>query len=1260
MNFKNIKLILLFIVLFSLTGKYAISQSFSKEIKWKDKREIIDSVNNFNLFNFDNIIYDKNLLAVYSDQINFQKFYNSAYSYNVQPKNIKFIVLSDVEMSGIRNLDKLTDDFDFESKLFFARGVPYIKYSIIPVRKNKTNGKFEKIISFDLKVTKQRINNNKSKKVYADNSILSSGSWKKIKISESGIYKLTYQELQDMGIDNPENVRVFGNATGWLPMIAGDERPDDLLENDILKENNSIIFYAQGPDRWDYNEAKAIFEPINHFYSDYSYYFLTSDVNTGYNNSIKTENQSTLAETHSVNSYSSYAVHEEDIDNIAETGRRLYGEPFDINNNQSFTIPFPNLLNNQDAKIIAYAASTAQSSYFTFGVNGESQNIVFGYIWDHNYADRSSTEFDFNTGTSDNIVVNIDFNSNSPSTRSWLDYFYINAESELIFTSGQMSFRNAETFGAGNVTKYSLSNAGNSVIVWDITDKIKPKKVNSTIQGSMQNFKLSSSDLKNFIAFDKTVFLKPDLTDVQDVENQNLHTTSGNTDMIIVSYPDFLPQANELKDLHETMDNMSVKVVTQQQIYNEFSSGAADFSAVRDYVKMVYDKASSGDTLRYLLLFGDGSYDNKSGVGVNGNYMITFQQDYSEGLGYSDITDDFFGYLDDGEGDYVDSLDGLLDIGIGRFPVSSVQQASEHIAKIKRYVNTETYGDWRNQLCFIADDEDSRIHMTQTEALTNYVDTVFPVFNIEKIYLDAYTQYTESGGERYPDVNNAITNRVQKGALLVNYVGHGGESGLAHERVVTMSEINSWRNFDKLPLFVTATCEFTRFDDYKFTSAGERVFLNPEGGAIALFTTARIAWIGSNGQLTKELYKHMFGSFESGERYCFGDIMRITKVNKNHDNNLIFFLMGDPALHLGYAAENKVITTSINGHPITEIDTLKALSRASFAGELQDKSGNKLSDFTGVVYPTVFDKIRVVTTQDNNGIGAFIYETRDNIVYKGAASVTNGDFSFDFIVPRDIALNVDTGKVSYYADNGVIDAKGYGFDFLVGDIADNYEEDNTGPEISLYMNDENFVSGGMTDINPRIYAKLYDEHGINTASGGIGHDITGVLDEDIQNIIVMNEDYRADEDTYKSGSVEHFLFNLDPGEHKLKFKAWDVYNNSSEEYLEFLVIQADNLSIDHLLNYPNPFTTHTDFYFEHNQAGTEIDVLIQIFTVSGKLVKTIESSFFADGYRAGPYSWDGTDDFGNRIGRGVYVYRVKLRSSTGEITEKFEKLLILK
>jgi len=1251
-----------FLILFLVTSINSFSQVFTREIKWKSNQVKTDTSGNiYPVLDFKNAAsFNSDLLPYFSENINITHFYNPNYSYSIKLENMRFIASDKENLKGVLNLNKISDKINITAEVYSARGIPYLQIKFLPLKKD-ISGNISKLVKFDIKIIKSKksgIDKNQGIKNVSQ-SVLSSGTWKKIRIKKSGVYKLTFEQLQNMGFDNPQNIRIFGNASGWLPMIAGEDRPDDLIENDILIKDNTVYFYGQGPDRQDFDEVNSRFIPIHHFYSEYAYYFLTTDYNSTYDNAVKTEQSSNLPETHIITTYDAFAVHELDNLHLEDTGRRMFGESFDIENNQSFDFYFPNLTGD-NSYVYVRTASNSSNSYFTVTVNGSSETINFGYVGDYDFADIGVAEYNFTAPTGNSVSVNLNFHQSSPAAQAWLDYIFVNTKCQLKYTNEQFFFRNIESFGVGKISKYILSNAASEITVWDITDKTRPVKINTNISGNTQVFKLTGDVLHEFIAFDNSSFLTPDLENVEDISNQNLHATSGKTDMIIVTNPDFIVQANELKDIHVQRDNMNIKVVTTQQVYNEFSSGAPDFSAVRDYVKMVYERASDGDTLKYLCLFGDGSYDNRSGEGINGNYMITYQQSNSVSLGSSLVTDDFFGFLDDGEGDDGSSLHGLLDIGIGRIPVSTAQEAEEYISKINHYLNVSTFGDWRNQLCFIADDENNNIHMQQADGYTEYIKEKYPFFNIEKIYLDAFTQYTESGGQRYPDVNTAINNRVQKGALLINYTGHGGEKGLAHERVVTISDINSWRNFDKLPLFVTATCEFTRFDDYKFKSAGEYVFTNSQGGAVALFTTARIAWIYSNGVLSSYFYKNVFESFSNGKRYRLGDIIRKTKTDYSSDAIWIFFLMGDPALQLGFAADNNIVTTSVNGHPVSEIDTLKALSKASFTGEITDKNGNKLTNFNGYVYPTVLDKEITVNTLNNDENGVFTYQDRNNVVYKGKATVKNGNFSFNFIVPKDIILSVDTGKVSYYADNGVTDAKGASFDFLVGDISDNYEEDNTGPEINLYMNDENFVSGGITDVNPRIFAKLFDEHGINTASGGIGHDITAVLDNDIQHIIVMNNDYRADEDTYKSGTLEHFLFDIEPGEHHLKFKAWDVYNNSSEEFIDFTVVEAQKLSIDKLLNYPNPFTTHTEFWFEHNQAGQDLDVLIQIFTVSGKLVKTIEDTFTADGYRAGPYAWDGTDDFGNRIGRGVYVYRVKLRASSGDVIEKFEKLLILK
>ncbi len=900
------------------------------------------------------------------------------------------------------------------------------------------------------------------------------------------------------------------------------------------------------------------------------------------------------------------------------------------------------------------------ASSFTVECSGVSNSLEIGANGEYIPARTDEIDFDITTGTSKNIIVNITYNRGSnPSWKGWLDYIVINTKSELRFTDSLISFRNLETVGLNNISKFNLSNAGSSVKIWDITNPVEPKQINTNIAGSLQTFKLETTELREFVAFDENKCKNIVAEDIIRIDNQNLHGISENTDMIIVCHNDFYQQAVELKEIHENRDNMNIVIVNPEQIYNEFSAGAPDVSAIRNFAKCIYEKGTTEKSLKYLLLFGDGSFMNKGEPEEYDNYILTYQSinSYSEAGSYT--SDDFFGYLDDGEGEYNDSLHGLLDIGIGRIPVNTSKQASDYINKIKTYLKPENFGDWQNDLCFVADDENGVVHMHDTDVLTRYISKHYKHFNIEKIYFDAHKQLTVSGGERYPDVNKAITNRVQKGALLINYTGHGGDKGWADERVLTINEIESWTNKNKLPMFVTATCEFTPFDKYNFLSAGERIFNNPNGGAIAMFTTARLAYIVSNAELTKRFYETVFANDENGKRYRLGDISRITKNQlTNKINNKIFFLLGDPALELAYAKYN-VVTNTINGQSTT-IDTIKALEKVTFTGEIQDNQNNKMTGFNGIIYPTVFDKKQDISTLNNDGGGVFQYKTRNNIIYRGKASVKNGEFSFSFIVPKDIRLNVDTGKVSYYAENGIIDAKGASIDFLVGDFENDHEIDNEGPIIKLFMNDNNFVSGGITDKNPKIYAELWDKNGINTSTGGIGHEITAILNSDAKSVMLLNNDYRADMDSYQSGTVEHFLFDLETGNHNLKFKAWDVYNNSSEEYIEFVVLEAENLSIERLLNYPNPFTTHTDFYFEHNQAGTNLDVLIQIFTVSGKLVKTIEDSFTANGYRAGPFAWNGTDDFGNRIGRGVYIYKVKVRSEQSELVEKFEKLLILK
>jgi hypothetical protein len=502
----------------------------------------------------------------------------------------------------------------------------------------------------------------------------------------------------------------------------------------------------------------------------------------------------------------------------------------------------------------------------------------------------------------------------------------------------------------------------------------------------------------------------------------------------------------------------------------------------------------------------------------------------------------------------------------------------------------------------------------------------------------------------------------------VNDVGHGGEVGWAHERILDIATILGWTNSDRLPLFMTATCEFSRWDDPGRTSAGEFVLLNARGGGIALMTTTRLAFSDQNYQLGRRFYDHVFQETSlEGRPQTFGDIYKATKrsissAQPNSVNHRNFSLLGDPSQRLAMPRLQARITavTDTLGNPM---DTLKALSTVRISGFIDGGNGQPMADFNGLVIPIVFDKEQQQATLVNDPAPSatpFLFRLRKNVIYRGKSTVTNGQFSFTFVVPKDINYDIGAGRISCYAESWNANACGYSNDPLVGGTATDIALDETGPRIELFLNDERFVRGGMTDESPLLYAKLFDENGINTVGSSIGHDLLATLNENTEQSIVLNDLYEADLDTYKSGVVRYRFNNLPEGSHTLTLKAWDVFNNSNETNTEFVVASSAELALAHVLNYPNPFTTHTEFFFEHNRPCTTLGVQLQVFTVSGRVVKTINRQVACSGYRSEPFPWDGRDDFGDKLGRGVYVYRLSVSTPDGERAEKFEKLVILR
>lgn len=1209
-------------------------------------------------------------LPVYAERLEWNTQWSNP---EVRLTNMIFETLEGADASRIPDLSGIGDEISVATTIAYEKKEPFLTFSFIPIRQNILLGIFEALVSFDIEIVSQPLpfsSTRSASRTYRSSSLMASGEWYKLAVHQTGIHQITYGQLQEMGINvasiDPRNIRVFGYGGKMLPENSGEPRYDDMMENAIfvygeqdgrMDPQDYILFYGQGPVTWKYNPLKQAFEHTNHLYSDEIYYFLTTDLGTG--KRMEPLANTTAEATDLVTTFSDYASHEVDQVNLIKSGRIWLGEVFDVVTEYHFPFEFPNIDRNTPVRVkTQLAARSTINSSFRIQAGSEVQIASITAVssnYNSQYARETTNTFEF-LPESSQVNVSIKYNKTTSVSSGWLNYLEINARRLLRLTGDQMAFRDAISAGPGHVAEFVLSDASPPVFIWDVTNPVNALQVVAKSEGADLIFRVYSDSIREFIAFNGNSFLQA--TFIEKLANQNLHAI-GPVDYIIITPEVFLEQANRLAGFHAENNGLSTVVVNLHQIYNEFSSGVQDITAIRDFVKMIYDRAATGEEPRYLLLFGDGSYDNRDRLDGNTNMIPTYQSYESYHPITSYVTDDYFGLLDDGEGT---SENDMLDIGVGRLPVVTYEEAVVAIDKIIHYAtpSSDVMGDWRNVVTFVADDEDSNIHFIQAENLAKYVDSVYTEYNVNKIYLDSYTQVSTPGGQRYPEVNNAINEQVEKGSLIINYTGHGGEVGWAHERVLELSDINSWTNFDQMPVFVTATCEFSRFDDPARTSAGEYVFLNPAGGGLALFTTTRATFGSPNYNLNKSFYTYAFRKIQ-GSFPTMGDIILNSKRQSGSDNNgRKFILLGDPAQRLAYP-EMEVVTTSINSLPMgSEPDTIRALSTVSIQGEIQDTDGLKMTGFNGTIHTTIFDKAQTIVTQGNDGGNTIPFKLQKSILYKGKTTVTNGSFELSFIVPKDIAYNYDHGKMSFYAENGTLDANGYNNDIIIGGFDKTVAPDVTGPVIRLFMNNEYFRDGGITDENPVLLAHVEDESGINTVGNGIGHDIVAVLDNNTDDLKVLNDFYQADLNTYKSGVIAYPYVNLSPGPHQIRLKVWDAFNNSSEAEIHFIVKDSGEMVMEDLQNYPNPFNERTWFTYELNQYGQEMEAEIMIFNTSGQLVYSRIGKMDGNGFRPEPIEWDGRDQNGNLLKRGLYIYRIRVSLSGGKATEKSSKLIIIR
>ncbi len=1001
---------------------------------------------------------------------------------------------------------------------------------------------------------------------YRSNSVLTSGTWSKIAVRQTGVYKIDVPFLANLGFNtssiSSSSIRLYGNGGAMLSEPNADKPIDDLAENGIMVVDGGdgvfngadyFLFYANGPDQWLKDSVNKKFIHQKNTYSDSGYYFITIGGTGKRISSLQVNGPSNIT----VNSFNERIVHELDTVNLLSSGKEWAGEEFadapGKTLSRTFIVTIPNAVIGSTATLITncIARSINTGSRFDVRINNQlTQQVNIlptgAGLYDL-FAQQAHQQTDLPL-TQDALQVNYTYTPGSFNSQGWLNFFEFHARRNLVLpANGQFSFRDWNSVG-NNIAQFVISNALSTTLVWDITESLSPVNMQGNFVTNEYRFLNTTSRLREYIAFNPSNSLIP--VNAGRVQNQDLHNSQA-TDYLIITDKTMLSQAERLAAFHKQKNNLKVTVITTEQVFNEFSSGSPDAVAIRDLVKMYFDKYAGNPSNRpkYLLLFGDASFDYKNRITNNTNLVPAYQSKIFLDPLSTYTSDDFFGFLDDNEDINSGLITNLLDIGIGRIPAKNIEEAKNYVDKVIAYYSRESFGSWRNIVSFVADDEDNNLHFQDAELLSGTVSTN-PVFNLQKIYLDAFAQQSGSGGSRYPTVNEAINNRIASGTLVFNFTGHGGSARLAEEVILDQSMINSWNNVNRLPLFVTATCDFAPYDNPFINSIGENILLRPKTGGIAMMTTTRLVFSFSNRVMNNNYMQFAMQPDANGRYKSLGEAVMAAKnytyqTSGDIINNRKFTLLGDPALTLAFP-RFKIKTTKLNSSdPLIQLDTLSAGEKAIVEGTVTDNNGAILSNFNGTVYPVVFDKPQTVSTKANDPTSQQApFQQQSNILFKGKATVTNGQFSFSFKEPKDINYQPAPGKISYYAEDGSIDGSDYFTNFIVGGSSSNIDNDKDGPVIKAWLNDEKFVNGSIVNQQPILILKLTDSSGINTSGTGIGHDITAILDHNTNEPFNLNNFYEGDLDTYGQGYVRFQLPQMDPGVHSLLIKAWDVLNNS--------------------------------------------------------------------------------------------------------------------
>lgn len=1108
-------------------------------------------------------------------------------------------------------------------------------------------------------------------------SVLSSGQWYKVGITETGIYKIDRPMLLEMGI-SPESIdaktfRIHGYGGGALPQLNETSRPIDLPENAILRsgledgvfdEEDYILFFGERPDLLKLNEQGFPFYEGN-IYSDTSYYFLTYAGGLGLG--VQTE-PAIEGLYQSIDTYDDLYVIENNTRNILKkdierggSGREWYGEAFQLN--LRLEIEYEYDLSGFTGEGILIFSSLSQSegpTSFTLSSNdvevGEQLLESVRPSIEAPYQERGvhhTDTFNISTAPAETLKIKAVFNRDPSnlSNLARLDKIILDAKRELNLLENQVIFQSAASL-ENEMSTYEIGISENDLQVWNISDATRPSNIQFTIEGNTARFNEKSEKTERYVCFKGSDFPAPKFFGA--IQNQNIQAMSPN-DGIVITASQFLNEANRLADFHRQHDNLDIAVITTDQIYNEFSSGRQDVSAIRDAIRHYWNKSSS---FKYALFFGDCSYDYKSRIENNTNYVPTYESKNSVHPIFSYSSDDFFGFMEDDEGNWEESSSGdhTLEVGIGRLPVKTIDEAEDIVNKIIRYSTSDrTFGNWKNKVTYVVDDGDFNRHVRDAEQLSDYFRVFEGQLSREKLYLDAFEQEIDASNESSPIVTSLFKEAIDEGTFVVNYIGHGNEFQWMDENVLDEEGLSQLSNRFQLPIFVTATCQFGRYDDPDFFSGSERLLLNPNGGAIALLTTTRPVFASSNFLVNRAFHETLF-STEEGEFPRLGDIIRITKnrslrgpVNRN------FSLLGDPFLRLNYP-ELKVEIYEINGKE-TQVatDTLSALEQVFLKGRIVGLDGNAVNNFNGIAEILLLDSETQSRTlgQESTPID---YSIQNNALFNGIVSVENGEFQSSFIITRNTSYRFESGELKVYAydDKNALDASGSLNNFVLGGTTTEAKSDVLGPDITLYINNSDFVNGTAIPSGSMLIAELFDENGINISSNGFNQSITISIDEGPA--ILANDKYSAALDSYQSGFVTFPLDDITPGKHSAVLKVWDLYNNSTSKQVDFIVSDAGGIVLTEVINYPNPVNNETTFSFVHNRGGEELEIKIEIIDIYGGEVELLEFEIDDTSSRIDDIYWNIE---AAAIDPGVYIYRIYARSTLDGATGRIARKLIV-